>query len=66
MKKRILLIALMAVLFACALALSVSAKDIDTGYTDSEGNKITVPTYDADGDSLVWIRSTRLDRAQTY
>ncbi|MBQ8146305.1 MAG: leucine-rich repeat domain-containing protein [Clostridia bacterium] len=64
MKKKIFLIALTVALFACALAISVGAKDIPTGYYDLEGNEIVVPTYDSEGDSLVWVRSTRLDRAE--
>ncbi len=66
MKKKLLLIVLMVAIFACFLAISVGAKDISTGYFDLDGNEIVVPTYDETGDSLVWIRSTRLDRAQDY
>ena len=66
MKKKIFLIALMVSIFACALAISVGAKNIHTGYLDLDGNEIVVPTYDEEGDSLVWIRSTLLNRAEQY
>ena len=66
MKRKLLLTVLMVSLFACFLAISVGAKDISTGYYDLDGNEIVVPTYDEDGDSLVWILSTLLDRAQNY
>ena len=66
MKKKLFLIALMVALFACFLTISISAKDVSTGYFDLDGNEIVVPTYDDEGDSLVWIRSTRLDRAEQY
>lgn len=66
MKKKIFLIALMIALFSCFIAISVSAKDINTGYLDLDRNEIIVPTYDSEGNSLIWVRSTRLDRAEQY
>ncbi len=66
MKKKLLLIALMVVLFACILTISICAKDVSTGYFDLEENEIIVPTYDSEGNSLVWVRSTMLNRAEQY
>ena len=65
MKKKLLLIALMVVLFACILAISISAKDVSTGYFDLEGNEIIVPTYDEDGNALLWIRRDKSKGAPT-
>ncbi len=56
MKKKLFLIVLMASVFVCVLAISVSAKDISTGYFDLDGNEIVVPTYDDNGEALLWIR----------
>ena len=66
MKKKLFLLALMVALFACVLVISVGAKDISTGYFDLEGKEIVVPTYDSDGDSLVWVLSTMKNRAEQY
>ena len=65
MKKKLFLLALMVALFACVLVISVSAKDIATGYYDSNGNEIVVPTYDENGDSLLWMRRDKSKGAPT-
>ena len=65
MKKKLLLIALIVVLFACILTISVGAKDISTGYFDLDGNEIIVPTYDEDGNPLLWIRRDKSKGAPT-
>ena len=67
MKKKLLIISLMVMLFVCMLAISVSAtkidKDttvaIDGSYTDASGNVVTtINLYDADGDALIWYLDT--------
>ncbi|MBQ3041533.1 MAG: leucine-rich repeat domain-containing protein, partial [Clostridia bacterium] len=65
MKKKLFLLALMVALFACVLVISVSAKDIATGYYDSNGNEIVVPTYDENGEALLWMRRDKSKGAPT-
>ena len=52
MKKKILLVALMAVLIVCAFAISVSAYDLNR--TVELDNKTVVELYDTEGNALTW------------
>ncbi len=58
MKKRIFLALLISALFIVAFTVVASAKDVDIGITDVNGNSIVLPTEDADGDALTWYRVT--------
>ena len=67
MKKKIFLVSVMLVIFACALTIAVGAtainKDttvtLDGSFTDASGNAVTeINLYDDDGDALIWYLNT--------
>ena len=52
MKKKLFLAMLLMLAFTLAFAITASAKDVNLGITDINGQPIIVPTVDSDGDSL--------------
>ena len=58
MKKKLLLAMLLMLAFTLAFAITASAKDVNLGITDINGQPIIVPTVDSDGDSLTWYYLT--------
>ncbi len=66
MKKRIFLTLLISALLVIAFTIIASAKDVNIGVNDVNGNAIVVPTEDADGDALTWYRVTTAPESGTY
>ena len=66
MKKKIFLALLISVLCIVAFTVIASAKDVDIGITDVNGNSIVLPTEDADGDALTWYQVTEAPAEGTY
>lgn len=66
MKKRIFLALLISILCIVAFTVIASAKDVNIGVNDVNGNAIVVPTEDADGDALTWYRVTTAPKSGTY
>ena len=66
MKKRIFLALLISILCIVAFTVIASAKDVNIGVNDVNGNAIVVPTEDADGDALTWYRVTTAPESGTY
>lgn len=58
MKKKLLFAMLLVLAFTLAFAITASAKDVNLGITDINGQPIIVPTVDSDGDSLTWYYLT--------
>ena len=58
MKKKLFLAMLLMLAFTLAFAITASAKDVNLGITDINGQPIIVPTVDSDGDSLTWYYLT--------
>ena len=58
MKKKILFVMLLMLVFMFTFVITALAKDVNIGITDINGNDIIVPTVDDDGDSLTWYRIT--------
>ena len=66
MKKRIFLTLLISALLVIAFTIIASAKDVNIGVNDVNGNAIILPTEDADGDALTWYRVTTAPESGTY
>ncbi len=66
MKKKVFLTLLVMALLVVAFTVAVSAKDVDIGLKDVNGNAIIIPTEDADGDALTWYRITEAPADGTY